>query len=135
MKMSVERPYAAGFTLPEVLVAFVILSLALGVLLPSFSTGFSGLDASAFHAAALASARSEIDRLGVEIPIEEGELNGRSESGLKWDMRLHVSETFDSRSRGEGNAPVVVPYEVDIVISDGAGRRLTLKTLRLALIE
>ncbi len=132
--MFAERPSAAGFTLPEILVAFLIMALALGVLLPSFSTGFASLEASAFHAAALASARSEIDRLGTEIPMEEGELTGRSDSGLEWVMHLRPTESHDRRRQAEGDASVVVPYEVEFAIFD-AGRSLTLKTMRLAPAE
>lgn len=132
--MFAERPSAAGFTLPEILVAFLIMALALGVLLPSFSTGFASLEASAFHAAALASARSEIDRLGTEIPMEEGELTGRSDSGLEWVMHFRPTESHDPRRLSEGDIAAVVPYEVEFAIFD-AGRTLTLNTLRLAPAE
>jgi general secretion pathway protein I len=133
--MFAERPSADGFTLPEILVAFLVLALALGVLLPSFSTGFAGLDASAFHAAALAHARSEIDRLGTEIPMEEGELTGRSQSGMEWVMRLRPTESHDPRRPSEGDAAAVVPYEIELTIFNAAGRSLTLRTLRLAPAE
>lgn len=130
MKTSIERRRNAGFTLPEILVAFVILVLALGVLLPSFSTGLASLDRSTFQAAALAEARSQIDRLGTETPLEEGTLTGTSEIGLDWVIHLRPQQ---SPKGGDGAADLlaVIPYEIDVMVSDSVGQTLTIKTLRL----
>ena len=128
---------AAGFTLLEVLVAFMILAVALGVLLPSFSSSLASLDVSTFHAVALAEARSQIDRLGSEARLEEGELTGVSQAGLSWVMRLYRQDDAWSQrpSDGTDDGLVVIPYEVEVIVSDTAGRMLTIKTLRLAIVE
>jgi general secretion pathway protein I len=127
---------AAGFTLLEVLVAFLILAVALGVLLPSFSSSFASLDRSKFYALALAEARSQIDRLGIEIPFAEGELTDVSEAGLSWVVRLHrQDDAWSERPGDETTGPRVVPYQVEVVVSDAAGQMLAIKTLRLAIVE
>lgn len=136
MKTSNKGRADAGFTLLEVLVAFMILAVALGVLWPSFSSGLAGLDLSAFHAVALAEARSQIDRLGSEVPLAEGELAGVSEAGLSWVMRLHRQDgTWSGRPSDETDGAIVIPYEIEVVVSDAAGRKLAIKTLRLAVAE
>jgi prepilin-type N-terminal cleavage/methylation domain-containing protein len=131
-----NRSRSAGFTLLEVLATLLILSVALGVLWPSFSGGFASLDRSAFHAMALAEARSQLDRLGSEVPLTEGELTGVSERGLSWTIRLLREGDAPSGPLSEefGNA-LVIPYEVEVIVSDAAGQRLSIKTLRLATVE
>jgi general secretion pathway protein I len=126
---------SAGFTLPEVLVAFLILAISLGVLWPSFGGNLASLDASTFHALALAEARSQIDRLGAEIPLEEGELAGETEAGLSWIMRLHQDESLSSRPMDQSDGPYIVPYVIEVVVTDQADRKLTITTLRLASVE
>ena len=126
---------SAGFTLPEVLVAFLILAISLGVLWPSFGGGLASLDSSTFHALALAEARSQIDRLGAEVPLEEGELAGETEAGLSWIMRMHQDESLSSRPIDQSNGPYIVPYVVEVVVTDHADRMLTIVTLRLASVE
>ena len=136
MKTPNRNRATAGFTLLEVLVAFLILAGALGVLWPSFSSGLASLDQSAFHAVALAEARSQIDRLGSEVPLAEGELAGVSETGLSWVMRLHRQDGTSPRwPSDETDGALFVPYEIEVVVSDTAGRTLAIKTLRLAIIE
>ena len=130
-KTSGERRGQVGFTLVEVLVAFLILAMALGVLLPSFSTGLRVLDRSAFQAAALAEARSQIERVGIEIPLEEGESTGRSDAGLEWTIRLHRHQPLDARAARKSDSSVISVYEVEAVVSDARDRTLTIRTLRV----
>lgn len=127
---------SAGFTLLEVLVALLILAVSLGVLLRSFSGELASLGLTTFHTVALAEAKSQIDRIGAEIPLEDGELSGVSEDGLSWVMRLRQDEDTQRRSfSDESDGARVIPHEVEIIITDGAGRTLTLKTLRLAIVD
>ena len=130
-----RRRDSAGFTLPEVLVAFVILAVSLGVLWPSFGGSLASLDSSTFHALALAEARSQIDRIGTEVPLEEGEVGGDTEDGLSWIIRMYRDETWSSRPTGEPNGPHIVPYVIEIVVTDQANRMLAITTLRLASVE
>ncbi len=127
---------SAGFTLLEVLVAILILAVSLGVLLRSFSGEFASLGLTTFHTAALAEAKSQIDRIGAEIPLQDGELSGVSEEGLSWVIRLRQDDDMQPRGfSDESGEDRVIPHEVEVVITDGAGRTLTLKTLRLAIVD
>ena len=60
-----------GFTLLEVLVAFVILSVFLGALLQNFSAGFRSLNAAESHALAMLHAQSKMEEVGILIPVAE----------------------------------------------------------------
>lgn len=126
---------ASGFTLPEVLVAFVILAISLGVLWRSFGGSLASLDSSTFHALALAEARSQIDRIGTEVPLEEGEVGGEAEGGLSWIVRMRRDDTWSSWPAAESDGPRVVPYVIEVVVTDQADRMLAITTLRLASVE
>lgn len=78
-----KRP-ARGFSLLEVLVAFVILALSLGVLMRIFSGGLNNVGRAERHAHAVVLAESRLAALGVEAPLEEGENAGETEQGYQW---------------------------------------------------
>jgi general secretion pathway protein I len=130
-----RRKHQAGFTLPEILVAFVVLALSLCAILPSFSNGLSGIGASKFYGEALALAQSKIDQLGTEIPLEQTELTGMTESGLTWIARLSRRQADGLRRVIDVDSSGVVSYEIEIAITNDEGRSLTIKTIRLAPLQ
>ena len=76
-----------GFTLLEVLVAFVLLSLTLGVILQVFSGGLRNATAAGHYATAAIMADSMLARVGRELPLEEGESSG--EDGIyRWRLKI-----------------------------------------------
>ncbi len=118
-----------GFTLLEVLIAFIILAVALVALLKAFSSGLRGLDAAAASAAALQHARSKIEEVGTVIPLEAGEYGGEFEDGTRWSVAIRPHEA------GEGAAAetvALVPYEIEVTASRERGGKVTLRSLRLA---
>ena len=84
----------SGFTLIEVLIAFTILALVLGVVLPTLASGLSHERTARLATARVLEARSILDGLGIEIPLEEGSWLGRS-----W--RVSAGE-LDQRGRARG---------------------------------
>ena len=68
-----------GFTLMEILVAFVVLAAAVGILYRTFSTGLNNVDAVAGYTEALAVADAKLAGLGLEKTLEEGEESGTTE--------------------------------------------------------
>ena len=75
------RPARAhrGFTLMEILVAFVVLAAAVGVLYRTFSAGLRNVDAVAGYSEAIAIAEAKITGLGLEQPLQEGDEAGSTE--------------------------------------------------------
>ena len=119
---------AGGFTLIEVLIAFVILALALGALLPGFSAGLRGLDAADDYATAAMFAESRLAAVGREAPLEEGTTSGEFDERFSWRLDVTALPEADP----DGVLPVL-PYGVVLTVSwgEGDGRSIVVETLRL----
>ena len=118
-----------GFTLMEVLVAFAILTVALGGLMLAFSNGLRTTDRAVTISAATLQAQSLLEEVGESIPVREGRTTGVLENGARWWMAI---ERYDT---GESGAAAVVrtlfAYRVDVSVEWGADRTVTLTSLRL----
>ena len=68
-----------GFTLMEILVAFVVLGAAVGVLYRTFSAGLRNVDAVAGYSEAIGVAEAKLTGLGLEQPLHEGDESGATE--------------------------------------------------------
>ena len=127
---AVSRRGERGFTLLEVLVAFAILAVSLGALLVAFSDGLRTTDRSITISTATLQAQSLMEEVGRSIPVRPGETTGVLEDGSRWQVSV---EPFDT---GESGAAAVVrslfAYRVDVTVEWGAGRTITLTSLRLA---
>lgn len=77
-----------GFSLLEILVAFAILSISLGVIFQIYSTSLVGASRSDLSSKAAIIATTQMARVGTEIDVEEGEYSGESEEGFRWVIRL-----------------------------------------------
>jgi len=124
-----SRSGQGGFSLLEVLVAFAILSLTLGVLMQVFSRAVNTtvLSGELSRAAALAEAR--LNAVGLEIPLEPGTFTGDPEDGLEWQVSILPYELAGSA----WEAPFT-PFVVTAVARWGEGERtreLSLTSLRL----
>jgi general secretion pathway protein I len=121
----------AGFSLLEVVVAFAILALSLGLLMQVFSRALSTTALSGDYSRATTLAQSHLDAVGVDIPLEPGSYSGEPEDGLSWQVLIEPYELGDI-----GWEPAVDSFLVTAVISWGEGgnrhRRISLSTLRLA---
>jgi prepilin-type N-terminal cleavage/methylation domain-containing protein len=124
-RRSIGRPDLRGFTLLEVLVALLVFGLMFGILAQIMRTGLqhSGAAESATVAALLA--RSQLARVGVELPLEIGEVGGEVD-GMRWRTSIRLSEPPT-----EGTE--IGTYQVDVSVAWGASdaEQLTLTTLRL----
>lgn len=118
-----------GFSLLEVLVAFAILAVSLGVLLQIFSRASLTTATAAQYSRAVALAESRLAAVGVEIPLEEGRLGGEVGETLVWELSMSALESDDSAIQTSW-----VPWQVNVSVlwREGAqARRLTLSSLRL----
>jgi general secretion pathway protein I len=85
---------ARGFTLLEVLVAFVILAVGMGMLLAMLSRGLNQVRRAQDETEASLHAQSLLDSLGVIEALAEGERTGEFEGG-RYRYRLQVREVED----------------------------------------
>ncbi len=120
----------AGFSLLEILVAFSILALSLGVLLRIFG-GDGRLAALADeHSRAIVLAESLLANAGVEEPLRPGESTGETD-GYSWSMRV---VPFIPPGEPLPEQLNFKPYWVDVAVEWGEGdevRSFALGTLRL----
>ena len=130
-----------GFTLIEVLVAFVLLAVAMGLLLSMLSRGLAQVRRAQDETEASLQAQSLLDALGVIEPIAPGERGGEFEGG-RYRYRLQVEEIPDPtpeppQAPGAPPAPEAMAgptlYRVALVVSWGDGsaaHQLRYATLR-----
>lgn len=80
------RRRSAGFTLLEVLLAFVIFALSFAVVLEILGGSMrSSIRAREYTEAALLG-QSLMDLVGTEFPLEESAQTGESPGGYRWDL-------------------------------------------------
>jgi general secretion pathway protein I len=122
-----------GFSLLEVLVAFIILAMALGVLMRIFSGGLGNIGMAEHYSQAVAIAEMKLAAVGVESPLTEGENSGQ-EHGYTW--RTSVLRYEETASPVEPAAPLIDLYRVEVSVNwDETAtkpRSLQLVTLRAA---
>lgn len=119
----------AGFSLLEVLVAFVILALSLGVILQIVSTGLRNAVLAEEYAVASAYASSKLAELSLQEASRLENDEGEFESGHGW--RVEVRE-FPLDDEEEWRSSLVL-YLVRVSVSWGTGRDarvFELETLR-----
>lgn len=130
------RRASVGFSLLEILVAFVILALAFGVLMRVFSGALANTVLSERYATATLIAESRLAAVGVETWLEEAETSGETESGYRWNTRV-------TREPDEGIAADIAPtiglFRVEVEVSWSAEadktRKIKLVTLRTGALQ
>jgi general secretion pathway protein I len=120
-----------GFTLIEVLVAFMILAISLSVIFRIFSGGLRNVTISEDYARAMLLAEAQLATAGVSEPLLDGVTAG------EWDTRFHwqrVIEPYRPWEEDKALAAPVQAYRVTIRVDwDDAGRKrqVTLSSIRL----
>jgi general secretion pathway protein I len=120
-----------GYSLIEVLVAFVILSLTLGIMFRVFSAGLRNIDTAADYTEAVVIAESRLATPGVIEPLVMGQQQGTAAERYSW---IRTISPFDSRDRGQLSDPAVMAYRIDVSVQwskFGAERKVQLSTIRL----
>jgi general secretion pathway protein I len=110
----------------EVLVAFTLLAISLGVMMQTLSSNSRGLAIAAQHTQAATLAESLIAEIGISYPLEVSSLEGQVEGGYHW--RLNIAEN-PQESGYLKEASFLITAEVTWG-ETGSGRRYALSTLR-----
>jgi len=123
-----------GFSLLEILIAFSILALSLGILLKIFSAGVNIAGVAEEYTEAVQIAESLMARTGVEAPLQQGEITGTENE--KYDWRVSVSPFQFTAENLDVTAIPAVLYKVKVIVSWGDdaradGRQVELVTLKL----
>lgn len=132
-----RRASQSGFTLLEVVVAFVLLALTLVTVFQIFSTGLARAGDLGEYSRALVLAQSRLAVAGVEEKIEgPSETRGESEDRkYRWTLTIQPYEEQTEPGAPQPQSSLAM-FKVDAVVAwagaDGRERNLRLSTLTLA---
>lgn len=121
-----------GFSLLEILIAFSILALSLGILLKIFSAGVNTAQVAEEYTAAVQIAESLMAKTGVETPLQATQAAG-------WEAKYHWSITVSPFEFNPDNMDVKTLaselFKIKVTVTWGeentAERQVELTTLRL----
>jgi len=129
MKNSIRQQ---GFSLLEILVAFSILALSLGIILNIFSTGLRTAIISEEYIQATAIAESLLAKTGTEFPLEE--TNNQGIDNDKYHWRIEILPFTGLAGDFDAEQFPVNAFRVDISVTWQEGktsRSMVLTTLKL----
>lgn len=112
-----------GFSLLEVLVAFVVMGLVVGTLLQLMGTSVRGVAISSELSFAIQLAESRLATVGTEIEVEQGEVSGEVEhTPYSWRV---VMEPIELIEQADSFSLSTQAFKVDVIIewSEGAKKR------------
>ncbi len=118
----------AGFTLLEVMVAFVIVSLALVALLEGGADGLRGVGAAGRVEDAVALARSHLSAFDALAAPTAEDLQGDEGDGFHWRLRVTPLDSLTSTAPGRTRRdPATLTqttlFQVSVVVSWMTGRQ------------
>lgn len=118
-----------GFTLIEVLIAFVVLAMLLGAIYQTFSSGLNASARAERRAVAALHAQSVLATIGADGPISQGEATGELDGGYRWQTSVRLLESAGETARLDAfDVIVTVSWEATL----GRQGSVSLNTLRLA---
>ena len=126
-----SRNPGSGFTLIEVVVAFAILALVLGVVFEAVGTNARNARLAERYTIATLWAESKLAALGIETGLVAGETQGRLPDPYRWRSRV-----TPIAAEAIGEPTDVQLFDVVLTVEWGAGRdvrSVTLATQRLAI--
>lgn len=122
-----------GFTLLEVVIAFALLALALGLLLGALNNSARAMRQAADASAAALHARTLLQDLGVGVPLQPGNRQGELDNGrFRWTMQLRPdAQPLPPPLQGSYR---MLHVSLTLQWGDGEpGQRLHVRSLRLAM--
>lgn len=126
---SCTRRRSRGFTLLEVMLAFVIFALSFATVLEIMAGSMRSVGRANDDSEVALLAQSLMDSVGTEIPIEEGQYNGTGMDRYNWNMDIAL---YDVGAAETGDAGIdqeladmsgIELYRVDLYIDWDTGRR------------
>ncbi len=124
-----------GFSLLEILIAFSILALSLGILLKIFSSGVNTAGVAEEYTAAVQIAGSLMAQTGVEAPLQPGEVTGVANEKYHWQVAVSPFQ-FTAENLDVTTIPAVL-FKIKVTVNWGGdaqadGRQVELISLKLA---
>jgi general secretion pathway protein I len=124
------RQTSKGFTLLEVMLAFVIFALSFATVLEIVAGSMRSVRRASDDTEVALFAQSITDLVGNEIPVEEGQYNGTGMDRYEWQLELTLYAASDEEVSDGGVSTVELAelsgielYRVDLYINWESGRR------------
>ncbi|MDP2827034.1 MAG: type II secretion system protein [Sulfuricellaceae bacterium] len=120
-----------GFSLLEVLVAFVVLALTLSVLMRIFSGGARNAMLANDYSRAVLIAESKLEAVGIEFPLSAGGASGEVDEKFGWQLSAQLLPDTAPVQGAVANGL----YQVEVSVTwdeSGKQRAISLSSQRLA---
>jgi general secretion pathway protein I len=138
-----DTAHDRGFTLLEVLIAFVIASLAIGALFGGTVGGLDATSTAARYDEAISLAQSHLAAIGKGEAIRQQETSGAEGNGFTWHLRIRTAGTRQLTLSDQDRANDVKPNAAilyDVVVTEswqagGRTRQITLATRRFDTVQ
>lgn len=119
------RHVQGGFTLLEVLLAFVVFALSFTVVLEILSGSMRNTVRAREYTEVALIAQSVLDQVGFDIPLEAGSRTAAEEGDYRWEVQVYAfaGEENNARSLELGELTGVDLLEVECLIFWGDGPR------------
>jgi general secretion pathway protein I len=133
----------SGFTLLEVMIAFVIAAIAMSDLYVGTAGGLSATQTAAKYDEALSLARSHLAGIGRGAAISQTESSGVEGDGYEWHLRIRPTATrqltLTDQDRANDEKPAAAVL-YDVVVTEswsvaGRARQVTLATRRFGVTQ
>lgn len=133
-----------GFSLLEILVAFAIMAVALTIVLRIFGAGINTAVVSEEYVLATQIAESMLARVGADIPLQNGHLNGIEGGDYRWSLHIDalppvVASRKSLKDDDQATSQPLLVYRVLMRVEWGEdserARNLVLETLKLQVVE
>lgn len=142
------RRHAGGFSLIEMIAAFLVFAISLGVLMQVLTSSIRSARQSSDYTMAALWAQTRLDAVGVGEPLETGQSSGRFDDHFRWELDIHEvdaaaieppvqaplgdpqaaayeGQTQAMAAMNAGQMPDDAPfllYQLDLAVSWGGGR-------------
>jgi general secretion pathway protein I len=118
------RRTSRGFTLLEVMLAFVIFAISFATVLEIMAGSMRSVRRASDDTEVALLAQSVMGLVGTEIPVEEGQFNGTSMERYDWqmDIYLYQSENAEAGTQELAELSGIELYGVELVIGWQSGR-------------
>lgn len=123
-----SRQSCRGFTLLEVMLAFVIFALSFATVLEIMAGSMRSVRRASDDTEVALFAQSIMDLVGTEIPVEEGEYSGTAMDRYEWQLFLTLYDSVGEDTEGVSTIELaelsgIELYRVDLDVDWETGRR------------
>jgi general secretion pathway protein I len=120
-----KKQDSRGFTLLEVMLAFVIFALSFATVLEIMAGSMRSVRRASDDTEVALLAQSVMDQVGTEIPVEEGNYSGTAMDRYNWQLGIYLYSASEADAETQVLAEMsgIELYWIDLDIEWETGRR------------